>query len=149
MHQGLNMFGYLKYKKNCRIYERKQVCHKNLFLKTIYVFWYPPNFVTFLFSFEISVQVEIETPATLDGIYPVDSYELLQMEMVATNLNSITVKVIDSNSDITSQSVGPIYLYTFNDMEFYQEYLVIMIEMNVTYQYSIHVEEYYFSQMLR
>ena len=95
------------------------------------------------------MQVEIETPATLDGIYPVDSYELLQMEMVATNLNSITVKVIDSNSVTTSQSVGPIYLYTFNNMEFYQEYLVIMIEMNVTYQYSMHMEEYYFSQMLR
>ena len=43
--------------------------------------------------------------------YQVDSYELLQMEMVATNIKSLTVIVTDNAGHDTSETVSPIFLF--------------------------------------
>ena len=67
----------------------------------------------------------MDTPAT-DEEYRVDRYELLQMEMVATNLRSITVIVTDSKRVTTSQSVSPTYLLVVYEILFYQGCSIIM-----------------------
>ena len=43
--------------------------------------------------------------------YQIDSYKLLQMEMVATNINSLTVIVTDNADYDTSETVSPIFLF--------------------------------------
>ena len=43
--------------------------------------------------------------------YQVDSYELLQMEMVATNINSLTVIVTDNALQDKSETVSSIFLF--------------------------------------
>ena len=42
----------------------------------------------------------------MDLGYSTDSYELLQMEMVATNLQSITVKVINTAGLVADENVS-------------------------------------------
>ena len=54
-----------------------------------------------------------------------DRYELLQMEMVATNLASIVVIVTDSNNIQSSSSVGFTYIFAFNEIIFFQGFLII------------------------
>ena len=68
------------------------------------------SFLTYKTSV-FNVQVIVTTPASSPVEYPVDVYELLEMEMVATNLQAIVVKVTDYNATVFS--MDPVIFVAF------------------------------------